>query len=160
MHDVLCELLHRRQISRFVCFAAMAVMLWGCGRSGPKYWAVDGKVTFQGKPVTAGSIRFSNPRMGVDIVTELDAGGNYAIVTGEKMGLPEGTYQVAVVPKVDISNLQITNSGLVVPSSMPSTQQRHPPNIPIRYHQPATSGLTLTVKPEPNVFDVDMQSTK
>ena len=159
MHDILCESLHRHQTTRFFGCAAMALMLWGCGRSGPEYWPVNGKVTFRGRPVAVGSIRFSNPQMGVDTIMELDADGTYTIISGKKMGLPEGTYQVAVVPNVDVSNLKVTKSGLVVPSSMPSAKTV-PSNIPERYQQPTTSGLTVTVKPEPNVFDVNMESTK
>ena len=135
------------------CFAVMALMLFGCGQSGPKYWPVSGKVTFRGKPVVAASIRFSNPGAGVDVVAELDADGQYVII-GEKTGLPEGMYQVAVVPKLNYDNIQQTPGGLVIPSSMPSMNR---PDIPTRYHDPATSGLTMTVKPEPNAFDVEMQ---
>lgn len=156
MYDVLCQLLLRRQVMRFVGLAAVALLLWGCGRSGPVHWPVNGKVTFQGKPVAVGSVRFSNPQMGVDIVAELDADGKYAIITGKNIGLPEGTYHVAVMPKIDVSNLKITKSGLVVPSSMPSAQEMSR-NIPKQYHEPATSGLTMTVKPEANAFDIDMK---
>ena len=59
MHDVPWEPLRRRRITWLVCFAAMALMLWGCGRSGPKYWPVSGKVTFRGKPVAVGLVRFT-----------------------------------------------------------------------------------------------------
>ena len=98
------------------------------------------------------SIRFSNPQAGVDVIAELDAEGKYVIV-GEKMGLPEGTYQVAVTPILNFDNIKTTPGGLVVPSSMPS---RNRPDIPKKYQELATSGLTLVVKPEQNIFDVDM----
>ena len=153
MHDILRELLHRRQITRFVGFVIMALMLWGCGRSGPKYWPVNGRVTFQGKPVAKASIRFVNLKLAIDVLAKLDADGRYEILSGKKMGLPEETYQVAVVPDVDTSNFKTTKGGLVVSTGPPPP----PPNIPERYHEPDTSGLTLTVKPESNTFDVDMQ---
>ena len=143
----------KRRIPRSACFAALAFLICGCGPSGVKHWPVSGKVTFRGKPVTAASVRFSNPETGTDVVAELGPGGEY-VVTGEKAGLPEGTYRVAVIPKVSFDNVKSTPGGLVVPSSMPST---NPPDIPVRYHKPATSGLTMTVKPESNTYEVDMR---
>ena len=131
--------------------------LWGCGRSGPAYWPISGKVTFQGKPVTVGQIRICNPKEGIDIIQSLSADGQYTIITGKRQGLPEGPYQVAIVPKLDFSKMERDSNGLPIPSTVPSAAERNPPNIPRKYHDPASSGLTLTVKPEPNTFDVDMQ---
>ena len=136
-----------------VCWAATVLLFCGCGPPGVKHWPVSGKVMFRGKPVAAASVRFSNPDTGIDVVAELGADGEY-VITGEKAGLPEGTYQIAVVPKVSFDNVKSTPSGLVVPSSMPSMNR---PDIPRQYQKPATSGLTMTVKPESNTYDVDMQ---
>ena len=149
--------LRHHRIAWLVCFAATALTPWGCGRSGPEYWPVRGNVTFRGKPVAVGLVRFSNPQMGVDVVAELDADGKYVIVTAGGRGLPKGRYHVAIVSKVDFSKVKSAPDGLPIPSTMPSAAERNPPNIPQKYHDPATSGLTLTVKPEPNTFDVDMQ---
>jgi hypothetical protein len=154
MHDILGERLHRHRIARFVGFALAALALWGCGRSGPRYWPVNGKVTFQGKPVAKASIRFISLKLGVDVLAKLDADGKYEVVSGKKMGLPEETYQVAITPEVDISNVKVTKTGLVVAVAPPPPPPR---NIPERYHEPVTSGLTMTVKPETNTFEVDMK---
>jgi predicted small lipoprotein YifL len=147
----------RRSTVQLLCSAAILAALWGCGRSGPAYWPISGKVTFQGKPVALGQIRFSNPKQGIDVVESLRTDGQYTIITGKRQGLPEGQYQVAIVPKLDFSKMKRDSNGLPIPSTMPSAAERHPPNIPQKYHDPATSGLTLTVKPEPNTLDVDMQ---
>ena len=80
------------------CFAIAALALSGCGQSGPKPCQITGKVTFQGKPVSAASIRFSNPRAGVDITAKLDDHGKYTVATARGTGLPEGTYAVAIMP--------------------------------------------------------------
>jgi hypothetical protein len=148
------------QVTEFVWSVLMAAMLSGCGPSGPAYWPVSGKVTFQGKPVTVGQIRFCNPAAGIDVIESLDAQGQYAILTGERKGLPEGPYQVAVMPKLDFSRVKCDPTGRPIPSTMPSASERNPPNIPQKYQDPATSGLTLTVKPTPNTFDVDMQPAR
>jgi hypothetical protein len=150
----------RYPIARRLCLAAIALTLLGCGRSGPAYWSIGGKVTFQGKPVGSASIRFCNPKAGIDVVESLDAEGQYTVVTGDRKGLPEGPYQVAVMPKLDFSKLKCEPDGRPIPSTMPSSSERNPPNIPQKYHDPATSGLTVTVKPASNTFDVDMQPTK
>lgn len=133
-----------------VCLAVAVIAISGCGQSGPKLRPVSGKVTFQGKPVVEGSIRFSNPRAGVDIVAKLGADGTYAVAMARGAGLPEETYQIAIVP-----NRKSAPTGTFVASPEPN-----PSDIPPKYRDPATSGLTMTVKPESNVFDVDMQKSK
>jgi predicted small lipoprotein YifL len=146
-----------RSTVQLLCSAAILATVCGCGRAGPAYWPVRGKVTFQGKPVAVGQIRFSNPAAGIDVVESLDTDGQYAIITGDRKGLPEGQYQVAVIPKLDFSKVKCDTSGRPIPSTMPSSAERNPPNIPQKYHDPAASGLTATVKPTANTFDVDMQ---
>jgi hypothetical protein len=140
--------------------ALMAAMLAGCRPSGPAYWPINGKVTFQGKPVTVGQIRFCDPAAGIDVIESLDAQGQYTILTGNRKGLPEGQYQVAVMPKLDFSRVKCEPNGRPIPSTMPSAAEKNPPNIPQKYQDPATSGLTLTVKPASNTFDVDMQPAR
>lgn len=107
--------------------------------------------------MAVGQIRVCNAKAGIDIVESLNAAGQYTIITGHKQGLPEGQYQIAIMPKLDFSRMQCEPSGRPIPSTMPSQAERNPPNIPQKYHDPATSGLTLTVKPDSNTFDVDMQ---
>jgi hypothetical protein len=157
----MCQLLRKppRRCSTvpLLCSAAVLASFWGCGQSGPAYWPISGKVTFQGKPVSVGQIRFCNPKAGIDVVESLDSGGKYAIIMGNRRGLPEGEYQVAIIPKLDFSRMKSDEHLRPIPSTMPSEAERNPPNIPKKYHDPITSGLTVTVKPEPNTFDVDMQ---
>ncbi len=143
-----------------LCLAATVATLTGCGRSGPAYWPISGRVTFQGKPVTVAEIHISNPKVGIDILETLDAEGRYTVITGDRKGLPEGQYRVAITPKLDFSRAKCGADGRPIPSTMPSEAERNPPNIPKKYHSPSTSGLTLTVKPESNTFNVDMQPAR
>ena len=144
------------RIDRWLWVAAIATVV-GCGPSGPTYWPITGKVTFRGEPVSVAQLRLSNSDAGIDVIVPLDADGRFTIITGDKKGLPEGEYHVAVVPKLDFSKMQTEPNGRPIPSTMPTFEERHPKNIPDQYHNPMTSGLTLTVKPEPNVFDVEMK---
>jgi hypothetical protein len=138
----------------------VAVMLSGCGPSGPAYWPISGKVTFQGKPVAIGEIRFCNSKIGIDVVESLKGDGQYVVVTGKRNGLPEGEYQVAIMPKLDFSKVKCEKDGRPIASTMPTPLERNPPNIPRNYRSPATSNLTVTVKPTSNTFDVDMQPAR
>lgn len=154
------RLLHKEPpaaLIAFVCVVLLTALLSGCRPSGPAYWPISGKVTFQGTPVAIGQIHICNAKAGIDIIESLDANGQYTIVTGRKQGLPEGEYQVAIIPKLDFSRMKCEPNGRPIPSTMPSEAERNPPNIPRKYRDPATSGLTLTVKSGANLFDIDMQ---
>jgi hypothetical protein len=123
-------------------------MLLGCGGSREKPCPVFGKATFQGKPISAGVIRFSNPQAAIDMTADIGVDGAYEVRMAHGAGLPEGTYRVAVMPPRRPWPLG------------PIKERPKPPdcrNIPEKYRQPLTSGLTLTVKPGDNRFDVDMQ---
>ena len=133
------------------CLGVLAVIgfaLSGCGggsREGSQ--PVSGKVTFQGKPVSAGTIRFSNPQAAIDMTADLRPDGTYEVITDRGAGLPEGTYQVAIMPpRIDIP---------VGIGRLPKAPECR--DIPTKYRQPSTSGLTLTVKPDVKSFDVDMK---
>ena len=66
----------------------------------------------------------------------------------EGAGLPPGTYQVSISPPVE---------DLPLGPVQASPQPKEYPNIPERYRDPQTSGLTLRVRAEANRLDVDMQ---
>lgn len=134
---------------RWIAAALVCVLgLSGCGTSGPALSPVAGKVTFRGTPVKAGIVRFSNPQAGIDTTAQLQPDGAYHVATARGIGLPEGTYQVAIMPPE-----------IELPKG-PLTQIAPPPtsaDIPAKYRLPATSGIALTVKPGDNRLDVDMQ---
>ena len=64
--------------------------LLGMRPVGLNVLADRGKVTFQGKPVAIGQIRFCNPKAGIDVVESLKTDGHYVIITGSQRGLAEG----------------------------------------------------------------------
>ncbi len=127
-------------------FLLTAVLLFGCN-SGEDACPVFGKVTFQGKPVAQGMVRFCNSAGGFDVFGILQPDGTYAIQTAKGNGLPAGVYVVAVVPpRVEVP------LGAMTPPVRPKCL-----DIPERYRDLATSGLTLTVGPGTNRFDIDMR---
>jgi hypothetical protein len=130
-----------------VVFVLSAFCLPGCGQKGPKLCPVSGHVAFQGRPVSAGAVCFSNPSAGIDILAELRPDGAYSVRMANGIGLPEGTYSVSVVPprvKLPV--------GTMTPPPAPKV-----PDIPERYRDASISGLSLTVKPGDNRFDINME---
>lgn len=124
-----------------------AICLTGCGDKGPKLMPVSGRVTFQGKPVSVGMVRFSNPSAGIDMLADLQQDGVYSVRMAKGNGLPEGTYAVAVTPpRVDAP------VGSMTTPTLPKC-----PDIPAKYRDPSTSGLTLTLKSDNAEFSIDMQ---
>jgi hypothetical protein len=131
----------------FVALLLAVVCLSGC-RPKEVLGPVQGKVTFQGQPVTQGMIVFCSAQKGVYITAPVSPEGTYEVAMANGYGLPPGEYQVAVTPPID---------------DLPVEQQYGPitarlfPNIPMKYRYADSSGLTMTVKREGNRFDVDMK---
>jgi hypothetical protein len=132
-----------------VCATLAALLLLsGCGGAKDTPRPVSGKVTLRGKPVAAGFVRFCNPQAGVDILAPLQSNGAYEVMTAKGTGLPEGTYQVAIMPpRVSIP------LGPMKPAAKPPRDQ----DIPKKYADPSTSGLTFIVTAGENHFDLDMK---
>jgi hypothetical protein len=130
----------------------LVLLLFALGFSGcnaaKNIHPVVGRVSYQSKPVAEGMVRFSNPQAGIDVLAKLQPDGAYSVRMANGNGLPEGTYAVAVVPPHVDSPV-----GAMTPTPQPQC-----PDIPQKYQGPSTSGLTLTVKPGDNSFDIDMQS--
>ena len=126
--------------------AALFCILVGCQRA-PTLGKVSGKVTLDGQPVSEGRISFNDASRGIFMTADLRADGSYEVVRAEGHGLPPGTYQVAVTPLP--SDLPVGFSSTAPPKRFSE--------IPAKYHNPATSGLTLTVAQETNPFDVALR---
>lgn len=85
---------------RRLIVAATAVLLGGCGESGPKLLPVSGTVTNNGKPVEGASVIFtpdpSNPL--AQPATDVSGpDGNFKVMTNNRAGVAAGKYRVAVI---------------------------------------------------------------
>jgi hypothetical protein len=132
---------------RIWTLVALSLSVIGCG-SGEVRGKIAGKVTFQGEAVSEGIVAFQNNEMGIHMTANPEPDGRYEIVTAKGRGLPVGTYQVSVCPPPPPFP---PIGSTVIPPPKPY------PNIPQKYRDANTSGLTLTVKPGENVFDIVMQ---
>ncbi len=112
------------------------VLLWAGHGHGPLPNQVFGKVTFNGKPLTSGSVKFVHAG-GEETGSAIDREGNYCIDN-----LPPGPVQVAVY------------------SHSPNPFQPSAARvlaIPKRYQSPAESGLRLRVPEGRTCFNIDLK---
>jgi hypothetical protein len=125
--------------------AVLSLACLGCDM-GETRGQVAGKVTFQGKPVSEGFVLLSNHDKGIHVTADLKPDGSYAVRMAKGPGLPVGVYLVCVCPP------PIQPKGVFDVSKI-----KEYPNIPQKYRNPPTSGLTLSVKCGANPLDIDMK---
>lgn len=129
--------------------STVCLLVGGCHRPVPLGKAV-GTVTFRGKPVEAGAVIFSNDAEGVAYVGHLEPGGNFRFEVAAGYGLPPGTYKVGIGPPQPKPSLEVD-------LARKTEAKSQFPEIPKKYYDPATSGLTATVadgENEPFRFEV------
>ncbi len=119
-------------LTALICLFAV-----GCGGSGPVYYDVTGKVTYNDAPVKEGEISFENSDKGYAATSTLN-NGEY------KVSLPAASYKVVVRPVME----EVGGS----PDSPPSLQYKKVDDIPKKYRETATSGLTAEVTPSVTSF--------
>lgn len=127
----------------------MATLLLTAGCSRPSLGVAAGTVTFGGKPVSRGIVQFENCTDGRAFIAPLDGAGRFRFQVAEGFGLPPGPYAVAVKPPTTLPSLKFVPPLETNPDDFPE--------IPLRYHDPATSGLTAELKAgknEPFWFDL------
>jgi len=147
--------LSRLAVASAFCCAVAAVVLAGCGQDGPERAVVSGTVTYQGKPLEEGQIRFL-PVKG----TEAPVSGG-AIRKGEyrvdaKGGVPVGTHRIEIIAyRVPPESLEILKT---LPPD--ATETEMPPReqyIPAKYN--ADSELEITIPPGSGAIRRDFQLT-
>lgn len=129
----------------------LPALVIGCGGSGgPEMATVTGKVTYQGKPLTKGTISFisTDPsRSNANSVIGPD--GSYSLqTTNPGDGAVVGDYKV-IVSDVDPNSLNTAAPGEPV-----KKQERL---IPEKYENPDSSGLTRKVESGRNTFDIALE---
>jgi hypothetical protein len=117
--------------------AALAAVL-GCGSSGPPTGKVSGTVLLKGKPLTRGTVNFLMKEKGIGAEAPIDATGKYAFATP----LVAGTYAVSVTPPPPEP---------VPPGTRPA---KTAPEIPAKFREPTSSGLSFTVKGGQNEYPI------
>src|SRR5262245_14183171 len=133
-----------RSATTLVLFAFLAAGLAACG--GPARGKVRGKVTFQGQPVTEGTVTFIEPETGHVAEAKLDNQGAYTV----KGGLVVGKYTVMVNPPI-----------VIEPSTSktpPSPVEKEVKNIPARYRNQGNTPLKgVKVEKGENKHDFELK---
>ena len=113
-------------------------LLSGCG-GGDSATTVQGKITFDGKPVTTGLINFM-PAKGQPLGGEIQPDGSYSY------DLPPGDYKVRIdSPPPVPAGLQEGSAVTPAAAPPPPTGKPGQGQVPPQYANFDTSGLTLTV---------------
>jgi hypothetical protein len=116
----------------------------GCG--GPRTGEVEGKVTFEGKAVTEGSVTLLNPKEGGSYEGQINSDGTFAV----KNRVVVGEYLVVITPPMIMMD---TDPG----KSPPAPVEKPAPNIPQKYRQQGSTNLKADVKEGKNTFEFDMK---
>src|SRR5262249_19637586 len=117
---------------------------------------VTGRVTYQGKPVTKGTVSFYSTEPSRPNATgQLDSNGSYKLQTHEPGdGAQLGDYDVTIYSRDDATfNIGGQN---IVPQFIPKTPAKPKRSTPAKYEDPKTSGLRKTVKSGSNTFDFEL----
>jgi hypothetical protein len=126
---------------------AATVLCIGCGEDNPLgRHAISGMVTFQGQPLSHGTIEFMPVTDGVHTGSRI-ADGRYEIP--QEQGLPPGKYQVMI----SSAGPGTAPREVELPGESPPLS---PERIPARYN--AKSELTIDVTPESKgVYNFDLK---
>jgi hypothetical protein len=135
-----------RVLTLALAASAMALAPLGCG-GGPEMAGVSGRVTYNGKPVSKGTISFvSTDPDRPNATGQLDANGRYRLQTHEPGdGARLGDYDVTIYTHQE-ERLQY----------VPKTPQKVERLTPEKYENPKTSGLKRTVKSGSNSIDLEL----
>lgn len=117
-------------------------LMIACTGCGPSYGDVRGTVTLNGKPVTKGIVIFLDE-------TNLPYSGEIQ---------PDGTYSIQKIPAGPVKVYAYTRppSSATLRTRDPAApaEKPGPDDIPAKYANPETSGLSTTIKSGSNEFNL------
>jgi hypothetical protein len=154
----------------FACWAAIIMILPGCGRGQnvPKTAAVHGCVKLDGKPVEGADVGFYYQGAGGrPAIGKTDVLGRYSLSTfGVNDGAILGQHAV-VISKFVFGSGATGSAGQATGNAGKSAPPPGPMELattnaksvlPLKYSKASESGLTVEVKPEGGEFNFDLTS--
>lgn len=127
----------------------LPLLLAGCGSDDPPVYPVTGRVVFRtGPPVTGGVIEFRPDKGGPAARGKIEADGRFTLTTGTRPGAVAGVHKVTLV--------QLTTDGATARHAATGHGKAvvHP-----KYAAADKSGLTRTVEPADNQFQIEVDPT-
>ena len=118
----------------FVALLACVSWFVGCGPAEPPSGSVSGKVIYNGQPLSSGVVTLINEKAGIGASVKIDSSGGYHIQT-----IRTGEYAVAV------HSVPPPPGGKFVKL-----------DIPEKYQDLQTSGLSVTVEEGENTADLEL----
>jgi hypothetical protein len=127
--------------TQWCCVLALLAALAsaGCEPKEPM-GKVRGKVTLNGEPVRSGTVMMEGGPQAIALSAPIGKDGSYEMRTYEAIGLPPGTYKVA------ISAQRIAEGDAIVLATDRTKPPPDGPKIPEKYHTVDKSGLTAEVQ--------------
>ncbi|MDB5307855.1 MAG: hypothetical protein JWO38_2057 [Gemmataceae bacterium] len=113
----------------------------GCGSGAKPTGTVTGAVKYNGSPVAGGSVNFISTT-GSAALALIDEAGGYKIDSP----LEAGEYKVYLLPPIP---------GQLPPGTKPVPVAKF--NVPQKFRDPSSSGVTTTVKAGPNEIPIDLK---
>jgi|SRR5579875_344133 len=159
-------------IFRLACgglLLGLLILSAGCGSGSPRsveHTEVKGKVLFQGKPLPGGTVSFVAVNGAFAWTGPIDENGNYEVKApvGEvRIGVDNRMLQKQSSKQggepMEMKTLREKMEGDVSKDQLPKgrLKGRYVP-IPKKYTDPSTSGLTYTVKPGPQTYDIELSA--
>lgn len=129
---------------RLVLVVGVALLVAGCGASGPAIVPVTGIVTLDGAPVEGATVTFVSKVGNRMADGKTDAAGKFSLTTQDAKPTPgalEGEHSVTV-NGARVVGANVGADG----TSVDATSAKIEWFLPQQYAQPDTSGLTATVK--------------
>jgi hypothetical protein len=149
---------------RFALLTISFAGLLGCSE-GPELGEVEGRVTFQGQPVTQGMVIFQ-PKNGPAAIGEIDKEGHFTLTTlspgdGALVGDHQVAIQATTVGAGQIAEPESMEEELNAARAGGSPGKYLVPGkvqwlVPEKYSRAESSGLTATVNPGQNVVDFEL----
>ena len=136
------------------------VVSLGCGPSGPprpKTYPVTGVVTYNGQPVAGANLNFQLTDGSGYAMAITDDAGRYSLMTFDTNdGAVPGEYVVGITKYDQAVVVDDMSDDDYVPPEEQESVASTGNQLPTNYSVPQTSGLTATVREEPNEFDFEL----
>ena len=138
----------------WIGLAVAAALCLGCSRAEPTARLI-GQVTIDGQPPERPvMVVVENRIRGVSVAAVVDTSGRFDVLTAPGRGIPEGRYQVGLIPTpAPVGDIAESLEPLAAPP-VASTY------IPPKFQLPATSGLTVDVQLPETRFDIAIPPSK
>ena len=120
--------------------------LFGCNKN-ESLGTIHGTVTYEGAPVTEGTISFRGDENGLSVSDELDAEGKFEVTAAG--GIPPGTYKAFIVPpEVEVS---------IGPNVAPVLKPKDMPNVPKEFRSIRSTTLTADITTGDNEVNFELK---